>query len=249
MGDERSNSLAKKRLMVVFFTKKKKKKIFSPTKTKIQSVFFSGKKIKTYFLKTRTDGTGLREDGYGDTTAMDEQIPHQVQVKQSTRSRLTTGASTAFTKQMRGVPTRIELIDIFKAAMDQGDIRILELIMDKVREVFELEASWRRHFVDFVVYDALSNFLNTRSGSTEIWKYVQSLSPSGYSVALAKAHMMNDVDSMKYILENGLITDRNIVQMNLRYFLDTTESEERKSPGNPQHRVMLEWLREEITKW
>ena len=61
--------------------------------------------------------------------------------------------------------------------------------------------------------------------------------------------MMNDVDSMKYILENGLITDRNIVQMNLRYFLDTTEGEERKSPGNPQHRAMLEWLRVEITKW
>ena len=40
--------------------------------------------------------------------------------------------------------------------MDQGDIRILELIMDKVK-VFELEASWRRYFVDFVVY-ALSTF-------------------------------------------------------------------------------------------
>lgn len=144
--------------------------------------------------------------------------------------------------------TREELIEIFRSAMEEGDIRIVKLVMDKVREFFGQEYFWTRHFVDYVVYDALSNFLNTRSGSTEIWRYVQSLSPSGYATAFAKAHLMNNLDAMKYIVENDLIPNGPLVRMYLRDFLHTTEEEVNKDPENPRHRAMLEWLREQLNK-
>ena len=115
--------------------------------------------------------------------------------------------------------------------------------MDKVREVFELEEHGDGTS-RFCCLRRTFKLLNTRSDPPKYGSMCKTIT-SGYSIALL-THMMNDVDSMKHILENGLITDRNIVQMDLRY-LDTTEGEERKSPESTTP-AMLEWLRVEIAQ-